>query len=183
MVSAVGLDAEVLVSKEALGILKRVTDQKSNKEIRLTDLLKDPYAETAEGWFMCVPPFFNDALDLKQTERVKKKEKILVWTQGSSFSFGIGDVLYDTPNANKVWSEAIKSLNLCVQVETASSAGPIEGEARRFAGSVTFRILTPNKDRSKLIERGKHTMSQDDFVRFLIAGPPEELKKEIERPR
>lgn len=57
------------------------------------------------------------------------------------------------------------------------------GRKVRFSGSVTFSILTPNKDRSKIVERAEHTMSQDDFVRFLIAGPVEGLKTEIERLR
>ena len=132
---------------------------------------------------MCVPQFFNDALDIKQTERVKNKKKTLVWTQGSSFSFKIGDTLYDTPNAYRVWSEALKSINLCIQVKTTSSAGSTEGDSGRFPGSVTFTILTPNKDRSKIVERGEHIMTQDDFVRFLISGPPEELKQKIDRPQ
>jgi hypothetical protein len=60
------------------------------------------------------------------------------------------------------------------------SAGPTEGGTGRFSGQVTFAILTPNKERTKIVERGEHAMSQDDFVRFLILGPLEELKRKID---
>jgi hypothetical protein len=172
------------MSAAAVSVLDQVIREKPTRDNRLTDLLKDPSAETAEGWYMCVPSCFNDALDIKQTERVvNKKKKTLVWTQGSSFHFNTGDTIYDTPDAYKVWSEALKTIGVSVQVKTGASAGPTEGGIGRFAGSVTFAILTPNKDRSKVVERGEYSMSQDDFVRFLIAGPPEELKKKMERPQ
>lgn len=171
------------MNTEAISVLDRVIREKPTRENRLTDLLKDPSAETAEGWYMCVPSCFNDALDIKQTDRVVNKKKCLVWTQGSSFNFNTGDTIYDTPDAYNVWSEALKTIGVCVQIKTGSSAGPTEGGASRFAGSVTFAILTPNKDRTRIVERAEHSMSQDDFVRFLIEGPSEELMKKIERPQ
>ena len=171
------------MNTEAISVLDHVIREKPTRENRLTDLLKAPSAETAEGWYMCVPPCFNDALDIKQTDRVVNKKKTLVWTQGSSFNFDIGDTIYNTPDAYKVWSEALKTIGICVQIKAGSSAGPPEGGTGRFAGSVTFTILTPNKGRTTLVERAEHSMSQDDFVRFLISGPPEELKRKIERPQ
>lgn len=128
---------------------------------------------------MCVLTCFNDALDIKQTERIQNKKKTTVWTQGSSFSFKAGDVLYDTPDAYRIWSEAIKHIGLCVQVDAASSAGATEGRIGRFSGTVTFSIFTPNEDRSKIVRRGAHTMSQDDFVSLLILGPSAELKQKL----
>ncbi|NCC62220.1 MAG: hypothetical protein EOM12_15070 [Verrucomicrobiae bacterium] len=169
------------MSAAAISVLDQVIREKPTRENRLTNLLKDPSAETAEGWYMCVPSCFNDALDIKQTERVVNKMKALVWTQGSSFHFNTGDTIYDTPDAYKVWSEALKTIGVCVQIKTGASAGNTEGGTGRFGGSVTFAILTPNKDRTTIVERGEHSMSQDDFVRFLISGPPEELKGKIER--
>lgn len=168
------------MSDAPLSILDHVILEKPTREKRLLDLLKNPSAETTSGWYMCVPSCFNDALDIKMTERVVNKKKTLVWTQGSSFYFKIGDIIYDTPDAYKVWSEALKTTRLCVQVKNGISAGPIGNTTSRFSGSVTFAILTPNKDRSGIVERGEHSMSQDDFVRFLIAGPfDEELKKKV----
>jgi hypothetical protein len=171
------------MSEAAISVLDQVIREKPTRENRLTDLLKDPSAETAEGWYMCVPSCFNDALDIKQTDRVVNKKKTLVWTQGSSFNFNTGDTIYDTPDAYKVGSEGLKTIGVCVQIKTGSSAGPTEGGTGRFGGSMTFTILTPNKNRTTIVERGEHSMSQDDFVRFLISGPQDELKRKIERPQ
>ena len=167
----------------ALNMLDRLIRQKPTRENRVTELLKDPTAESPEGWFMCVPACFNDALDIKQTQRVQGKKKSIVWTQGSSFAFKAGDTLYDTADAYKVWSEALKSIALCVQVKTASSAGASKRGTRRFPGLVTFSILTPDERRTKITERGEHTMSQDEFVRFLIAGSPDDLKQKPRKPQ
>jgi hypothetical protein len=166
-----------LMTQPALAVLDHIVRERSTRENRVTELLRDPLANYADGWYMCVPAVFNDALDIKQTERVQNKEKSLVWTQGSSFSFKEGDTLYDTPDAYQIWSEALKSISLCIQVKSASSAGFTDGAAGRSPGSVTFLIFRPNNDRSKIIEIAQHTMSQDDFVRFLIAGPSDDLTK------
>ncbi len=171
------------MTKKALSVLNHVIREKPTRENRLTDLIKAPSLDHVEGWYMCVPPCFNDALDIRQTERVENKQKTLTWTQGSSFAFKAGDTLYDTPDAYKVWSEALKSINLCVQVKLGSSAGPLDGGTGRFAGSVTFSILTPNDYRSRLVERADHTMSQDDFIRFLIGGPPDEMLGKMKDPQ
>lgn len=167
------------MSKTSICVLEQVIREKATRANRLTDLLKDPFAETAEGWYMCVPSCFNDALDIKQTDRVVNKKKTLVWTQGSLFDFNPGDTIYDTPDAYKVWSEALKHINLCVQIATASSAGQGEG-GTRFPGSVTLAFFTPNPTRTSIVERGTYSMTQDDFVRFLIEGPDEEFKAKIE---
>lgn len=169
--------------QRSLNILDHLIRENPARENRSTDLLKDPSVETAEGWFMCVPACFNNTLDIKLTKQVKDKKKSFVWTQGSSFSFKTGYIVYDTADAYKVWSEALKSINLCVQIKTASDAIPSERGSDRFPGSVTFCIMTPNRDRSKIVERGEHTMSQDGFVRFLIAGPPNDLKTKIGKPQ
>jgi len=147
------------------------------RQMRSTELLREPSADSTDGWYMCVPSCFNSALDIKQTER----KKAIVWTQGSAFAFTRGDTLYDTAEAYKVWSAAMKKISLCIQVKDATSSGFAEAKSARFPGSVTFSILVPSKDRTKIVERGDHTMSQDDFVRFLIVGPSRELKKKIKK--
>ncbi|MDD5451758.1 MAG: hypothetical protein PHT49_07700 [Desulfovibrionales bacterium] len=162
------------MNQEALDILQRLTEDASiRRQKRLTQLLKPAEAEYAEGWFMCVPKCFNDSLDIRLTERIVDGHLALVWTQGSAFSFSEGDILYDTRNAYKVWSEALKSISLGVQVRQALAAGAASEGNGRSPGSVTFEILKPDKRRSKLVGNGYYTLSQDDFVRFLIAGPSE----------
>ena len=98
--------------KETLNLLDDLVTQNITKNNRSTKLLKNPNSKTQKGWFIYVPPCFNDALDIKKTERVGRENK-LVWTQGSSFFFKRGDTLYDTPEAYRIWSEALKSINYC----------------------------------------------------------------------
>ncbi|RPJ73337.1 MAG: hypothetical protein EHM20_12405 [Alphaproteobacteria bacterium] len=165
---------------KTISILDDLIRAKSKKKNRSMTLLKAPDAKVSNGWYMYVPPCFNESLDIRRTERVIAKKKELVWTQGSWFSFKRGDTLYDTPKAYQVWSEALKYIGLCLQIKAASNVEIFKDNRERFSGSVTFLILIPDKNRIKIIERNEHTMSQDDFVRFLIAGPIGDLKAKIE---
>jgi len=169
------------MSQEALDILQRLTGDVLTRQNRLTELLKPATADYAEGWFMCVPKCFNESLDIRLTERIVNGRKALVWTQGSAFSFSEGDTLYDTPNAYEKWSQALKSSSLCVQVKQALAAGPASDGSVRSAGSVTLDIFRPDKRGSKLVSHGQYTMSQDAFVRFLIAGPSDEFAGKLEQ--
>mgnify|MGYP001386779578 CR=1 FL=1 len=164
------------MNSKSISLLERLVREKPTRENRLTQTLKAPTTDHEDDWSMSLPPAFNDALDIKQTERVEGGNKVTRWTQGSLFSFKPGDTIYDTPKAYGIWSEALKHLNLCVQVKDATSVSAGEANQGRTAGSVTFTILTPDNDRSQLVARGDHTLTQDDFVRFLIAGPDNELR-------
>lgn len=159
------------MNQKALDLLQRLTKGAQARQKRLTNFLRPPESEYAEGWFMCVPKCFNDSLDIRLTERLVNGRRTLVWTQGSEFTFSEGDTFYDTPDAYNEWSEALKSISLCVQVKQAIPAGyAAEGDIRS-PGSVTIDILKPDKRHSKLAWHDCFTLSQDDFVRFLITGP------------
>ncbi len=168
------------VNEDVLQLLNALIREKSSREKRSTDLLKDPL-RIADGWYMCVPPCFNGALDIKQTIRIKNKSQALTWTQGAWFSFGVGDSLYDTADGYKPWSSALRVLRLCVQVKAATSVGLTEDGSRRYPGFVTFALLAPNSARTRLLERAQYAVSQDEFVRFLIAGPSGVLQERIDR--
>jgi len=150
---------------------------------RLRELLKQPDDDHTKDWFMCVPLCFNKALDIKQTT----VEGPVNWTQGSMFSFGTGDILYDTPEAYVEWRRALRHMKLAVQVEEATDAVPEKRgrhEALRVSrnpGSVLFRFLCPNRNQSSLVHRGQSVLTQDEFVRFLIVGPDARLKLDIDR--
>ena len=161
------------MTSPALKMLEEIEKQVRGK--RLKDLLKDPESDHDDNWYMAVPPCFNDALDIKWNCGAPNSG----WTQSGCFAFKSADTLYDTPRAYKVWSEALKHLNLCVQIETASSAGQGEG-GTRYPGSVTLSFFTPDVARTKIVKRGTHFMTQNGFVRFLIAGPDEDFKAKIE---
>ena len=162
------------MSKEALHILDDLILQSSGRITRTTALLKDPSVNNDEAWYMCVPQCFNDALDIRKTDRKIDGKTESIWTQGSLFSFKAGDTLLDIPNTFGVWNEAMKTLGCCIQVINGTNASPAKNGNDRFSGSVSFILYVPDAGRSKMVERGRHTMSQDDFVRFLIVGPKEE---------
>ena len=156
----------------AIDILDRLIRDRADKDDRLTDLLRDPEAETAPAWFMHVPTCFNDALDIKQTPRVlvRKTKPVLAWTQGREFSFKGGDVLYDTPSGYQQWSEALRHILLCVQVSSAMDATSPPPPAERSAGTVAFHVLIPSRHRTRLTRSSNHILTQDAFIRFLISG-------------
>ena len=167
----------------------RLADQPEEKQTRtkrLTDLLRPSDAEETASWFMCVPSCFNNAIDIKLTPRKEKGEVILVWTQGSAFQFQSGDVIYDTPMAYAAWGEALGQFRLCVKVNQAIGAAPEKKGAKakevtpRNPGSVWFSVLTPDEQKKIIVGRGEFFLTQDDFVRFLIKGPEEDLAREFQ---
>lgn len=161
------------MSDKALKLLDKIINMKK-RGTRPSESLRDPEAQYTEGWHMCVPKCFNDSLDIRKTERVIKGNKTLQWTQGSTFSFETGDILYDTPKAYEPWPEAIQHINRCIQVREASPVIPGEkggkGKpgASRNPGSVRFDVLVPDQSRTKLVKDGEEELTQDEFVRFLI---------------
>jgi len=158
------------MNNNALEVYKKITSNNIKRQLRSLDLLKPPWEEFSDGWFLCVPSCFNEALDIRQTERILEGKKSICWTQGTFFSFKVGDTLYDTPKAYEQWSKALEYINICVSVKMATDVSLGEDGKIRDAGSVTFAILKPDRKRSKLIEHEQRTMSQDEFVKYLISG-------------
>lgn len=158
------------MNNNSLAILKKITANNTTRQTRSLDLLKPPQEGDSGGWFMYTPSCFNEALDIRQTERVKDGRKSLYWTQGAFFSFKQGDTIYNTPKAYEQWSKALEHINICISVKTATDVSLGEDGKSRFPGSVTFIILKPNKQRTKLVEQEQRTLTQDEFVKFLITG-------------
>lgn len=96
------------------------------------------------------------------------------WTQGSWFHFEEGDTLYDSPKAYLPWN--LNNFRICLDIRRASPAEPPNGTDRiaRYPGAIIFDVLIPNEQRTQLVKHRETTMSQDDFVRMLIIGPPED---------
>ncbi len=167
---------------------KLITQKKSEKtgsysikEKRYTELLKDPEIISIDcnKWLIYVPSCFNDCLDIAKTDRVvtdkqtKEKHTEKIWTQGSRFSFHRGCILYDTPKAYNNWSDAINEIKLCISIHNGEDAKPAIDTEGRNSGKVEFSIMIPGDMSNKLVSKGKYTMSQDEFVQFLIIGKPD----------
>ena len=181
-----------------LKLLKKLITQKliekqeryPTKENRYTELLKNPERTPVDNdeWFIYVPSYFNDCLDVVKTDRriktgrkirdgktgkMKEEKKIeKVWTQGSRFDFHRGCILYDTRKAYQSWSKGVNEIKYCISINSGKSARPAMDKDKRVPGEVEFSILTPNQQTKDLKEIGEFKLTQDEFVRFLINGDP-----------
>lgn len=162
------------MSKSALDLLKELvgSTEVQKRRTRETRLLKDPDEETPAGWRLCVPKCFNSALDISQTIRKERGSgrDVLTWTQGSAFSFKVGDVLYDTPKAYGPWPAALKHLGFAAQVIDSADAVPQQRGQPRDPGRIRATILRPSASATRLCVTGSVLMTQDEFVEALITG-------------
>jgi hypothetical protein len=173
--------------QHALKILERCLQLVGNEELesgrtqRLDELLADfklqdksarAPVECASGWRFCVPSAFRAALDIKLTPRTENGSTVMKWTQGSRFHFEQGHTLYDSAKAYRPWD--LRNFQVCLDVQRAAPAQPPNSGDRgaRDAGTVIFDVLTPDEQGAQLVKRHEEAMSQDDFVRLLIVGPP-----------
>jgi hypothetical protein len=162
------------MKQTSLQILDKLVKPEAQRQRRLTDLLRPPDV-AAVDWFMFVPTCFNAALDIQQTVRVIEKQETLQWTQGSTFSFSVGDIIYNTPKAYEKWSEALKHIRFCIHVIDATPVAPASASAQRKPGRLAFDLLIPNEAGISLMRSSKHDMTQDEFIRLLIAGTSAQL--------
>lgn len=160
------------MTTEALHTLTKLITGGKTREERLKTLLRPP-ERAAAHWFMHLPPAFNNALDIRRTVRVGERE--LVWTQGANFSFSVGDTIFDNEAGYGPWDAALKQIRFCFQVSNATAVSPPNPRSPRQSGSVTFTVSIPNEQRTVLSVVRTHTVTQDEFVRFLIVGFPDEL--------
>ncbi|MHC5079699.1 MAG: hypothetical protein ACYTHN_11810 [Planctomycetota bacterium] len=157
---------------KSIEVLDRLLDQYRLKKrpTRLKDLLRDPSGGRERNWQYFTPPCFNDALDIRLTDRVREGRKTPVWTQGGNFSFKVGDVLYDCPAGYGAWENALQKIKGGVQVISARDVSPPTKEKERDPGQVTAVLLKPDKKRKSLVRDRQLILTQDEFVRFLILG-------------
>src|ERR1019366_4498825 len=121
------------MKQNSLQILDKLVKPEKQRQRRLSDLLRPPDI-AAVDWFMFVPTCFNAALDIQQTTRIIEKRETLQWTQGSTFSFSVGDIIYDTPKAYEKWSDALKHVRYCFHITDATPVAPANGSAQRKPG-------------------------------------------------
>jgi hypothetical protein len=82
----------------------------------------------------------------------------------AGYSFARGDVLYDTPLAYQIWSEALRHITTCLEVTVAASSGA------QSSGMVCFLVSRPDAIRSKLVKGREYSGSQAEFVQMLRSG-------------
>ena len=190
-------DRSISVLEQSLKLRGAREDRK--KQQRLIDLIAvfEPFQSAsqqplhvASGWHFCVPLSFRPALDIQLTERVVKtastpsefhstgkkfqKKNTMQWTQGSWFHFQAGDTLYDSPHAYQKWD--LRNFGICLDIKKAASAEPPnkKNKTDRYPGAIIFDVLTPTEKHTELVRRRQTAMTQDEFIKLLIVGPPED---------
>lgn len=156
---------------KSIDILEKLIKIETKKVLkRSTELLADFSNGYAEGWYFCVPTFFYDALDIKFTHQKKMK----LWTQGSAFNFSTGDMIWNHAHhyCENCVSDFIKP-KIGVQVQSSAPCLTQTKHRSRNSGNVNFTIFTERNDpNSKSMWRivDQYSLSQDDFIEFLIKG-------------
>ncbi len=147
-------------------------------------LLKDPLSATPPSWHLWLPPHFNTSLDLQYIWRQKTKNKEVVekwreWSQGSSFSFNEGAIIYDRDVTGlETWGDKLDAINFFLVIgpsrpvtlqpgSTSSARNDVRTD--RDPGQINFKIYVPTKNHGSVIDQ-EHTVTQDDFVRYAISG-------------
>ncbi len=155
-----------LPNQESISRQQRLDDPIGNFVCR-----QRPAMECADGWYFCVPSSFRSALDISLTARIVGGKVKMRWTQGSWFHFEEGDTIYESVKAYQAWHP--KNVRVCLDIHKASPAKPVGANvATRIAGTVILDILTPNAKQTQLEKRKQIVVTQDEFVRLLILGPP-----------
>jgi hypothetical protein len=161
-------------SNGSLSLLAELTLPRPERNLRKTELLRDPGAVSENAdWAFIVPTCFNDALDIKKTIRIKNKKKHEIWTQGSTFFFKTGDIFYNKRDAYTDWPKAISDGLYAIQVISGKSSVPGKNgknQKDRDKGEVTYTVYHGCKKDNVLKKEGVHTTKQDDFIKILISG-------------
>jgi hypothetical protein len=164
------LERIVLLKEEADSGEAAPTEKKKKRENRLLEFLKPVDDVGQQGWFFYVPIHFNEALDIKQTTRQKDLVQYSIWTQGGWFYFKSGDIIYDSPDAYKDWGLNGMQFGYCLQVNSASGAIPATQKTKRNSGVVNFSLFKTDKKSRFSDQKNNYSLTQDEFVRFLIIG-------------
>jgi hypothetical protein len=171
-------------TNQAIELLDRLLETsvskagKTKRSDRTIECLKSPEDDDGKDWHACLPPCFNDALDIRRTEVAGQ----LIWTQGSAFSFKKGDVIYigRQSRSETDGNEEAQSFRQCIQITAAGEAKPASAEEPRDPGKVVFCIYKCGNNGTSFEPQKFVEMTQDDLVSFLISGDFE-LKADAQR--
>ncbi len=165
-------------------IVKQMTAL-AQKNQRSTELIAEFSGGFAVGWTMAVRECFRSQMDIKFTARTENqpapagqesKKQVKFWTQGPRIAFDAGHVFFDTPLAYAKWDNAMQHIQLaCSILEAAPNEVRKKGQAPMggnalIEGYVLIELFVPNRNKTRLISKGKLKLSQNDFLDFLMTG-------------
>lgn len=122
-----------------------------------------------EGWAFRPHYAHAEALGITLGTRVENKTHLALWTQSTAFNFRTGYTIhsYGVEHFDKMWGEQVPHNPVSLQIIDAKPAQPGGKGSKRESGLVTFRM---HRREDGYAAGETRTMSQDDFVRFLITG-------------
>jgi len=141
---------------------------------RQKQLIGDFNQGFAAHWAFQIHGVFAISLDIrdKQLNLSEIKSKVESYKdQGCVFYFKKGQMIYDSIKAyTSPWSEAIKHVKQAIKIENSQPVYLLDSnlESKRFPGEVQG-VLFENVN-NKLQIKKRFEMTQDDFVKTLIAG-------------
>jgi hypothetical protein len=154
---------------EALVALKTLVQESFQAGHRSTRALTSFEGGHTVGWYMSLHRAFREALDIVENDQG-------VSTQGSSFNFAAGSIIYDHRSGYAPGGTA----RGCIQVLKARPSVPApkgtpQGRDRGFV-SFGWYALPPSgrcvvESGGRLVPSFEIETSQDEFIVFLIAGP------------
>jgi hypothetical protein len=111
-------------------------------------------------------PNVRQIVRLETNKRGEARWKTWRWTQGQNYCLTRGHTIYDSPLAYGDWFEYLKIAERAFQIDEATPANPVDGDA----GRVSFVEYRPNSDRTALVPKGMAVLTQIDFVNLLRDG-------------
>lgn len=101
----------------------------------------------------------------------KVPHRYSVWTQSTAFDFRAGYTIHAVAAAQgQNWQEQLAHSAVTLQIVDAMPASPGGIKVERDPGFVTFRVYQRTPAGDGIALQGQHTLTQEDFVRFLVSG-------------
>lgn len=128
----------------------------------------------AENWVFPIPDVFQDALDIRMTQRTDRatSQTTKVLTQGDNYAFKTGYTFYNSKMGYENWHEFLNGKNpIAVQINDFDSFGELNQEnSLNSKELVKIIIYRPNKDKSSLVKAEEHTLTANQLFNFLQMG-------------
>lgn len=144
------------------------------KNKRSQELIADFSNGYAEGWKFIVRPCNYPDLDIY----LSTKKNL---TQGKRYNFQRGKIFFDNISAyNEIWGDALKKLNFCLQIDSATETitipeiifndGKFVSQFTPIYGTTDFSIYKVNENCTGLEKIKNFSCRQDEFVELLKTG-------------
>ena len=101
----------------------------------------------------------------------KVQHRYSVWTQSTAFDFRAGYTIHAAATRQgQNWQEQLAHSPVTLQIVDAMPASPGSTKIDRDPGFVTFKVYQRTQAGDGIALQGQHTLTQEDFVRFLVSG-------------